>query len=30
MPKFFRTLPGHDQGWTQCPTLNVVLYKCYA
>ena len=22
-----RTLPGLDQGWTQCPTLNVVLYQ---
>ena len=27
MPRYFRTLPGLDQGWTQCPTLNVVLYQ---
>jgi len=26
MPQYFRTLPGLDQGWTQCPTLDVVLY----
>jgi len=22
-PQYFRTLPGLDQGWTQCPTLDV-------
>jgi len=27
MPKYFNTLPGLDQGWTQCPTLDVVLYQ---
>jgi len=27
MPQYFLTLPGLDQGWTQCPTLNVVLYQ---
>jgi len=27
MPQYFRTLPGPDQGWTQCPTLDVVLYE---
>jgi len=27
MPQYFRTLPGLDQGWTQCPTLDVVLYQ---
>jgi len=26
MPYYFRTLPGLDQGWIQCPTLDVVLY----
>ena len=24
MPQYFRTLPGLDQGWNQCPTLDVV------
>jgi len=27
MPQYFRTLSGLDQGWIQCPTLNVVLYQ---
>jgi len=27
MPQYFCTLPGLDQGWTQCPTLDVVLYQ---
>jgi len=27
MPQYFRTPPGLDQGWTQCPTLDVVLYQ---
>jgi len=27
MPQYFRTLPGLDQGWTQCPTLDVELYQ---
>ena len=27
MPQYFRTLPGLDQDWTQCPTLDVVLYQ---
>jgi len=27
MPQCFYTLPGLDQGWTQCPTLDVVLYQ---
>jgi len=27
MPQYFRTLPGLDQGWTQCPALDVVLYQ---
>jgi len=27
MPQYFRTLPGLDQGWAQCPTLDVVLYQ---
>jgi len=27
VPQRIRTLPGLDQGWTQCPTLDVVLYK---
>ena len=27
MPQYFRTLPGLVQGWTQCPTLDVVLYQ---
>ena len=27
-PQCFRTLPGLDQGWTQCPyTLDLVLYQ---
>jgi len=26
IPQCF-TLPGLDQGWTQCPALNVVLYQ---
>jgi len=25
MPQYFRTLPGLDQGWTQCPTRDVVV-----
>jgi len=25
MLQYFHTLPGLDQGWTQCPTLDVVL-----
>jgi len=25
MPQCFRTLPGLNQGWTQCPTLDVVV-----
>jgi len=28
MPRYFRTLPGLDQGWTQCSTLDVVFIKC--
>jgi len=27
MQQYFCTLPSLDQGWTQCPTLDVVLYK---
>jgi len=27
MPQYLRTLPGLDQDWTQCPTLDVVLYQ---
>jgi len=27
MPQYFRTLPDLDQGWTQCPSLDVVLYQ---
>jgi len=27
MPQHFRTLPSLDQGWTQCPALDVVLYQ---
>jgi len=27
MPQYLRTLPGLDQGWTQCSTLDVVLYQ---
>jgi len=27
MPQHIRTLPGLDQGWTQCPILDVVLYQ---
>jgi len=28
MPQCFRALPGlDDQNWTQCPTLDVVLYQ---
>jgi len=27
MLQYFRTLPGLDQGWTQCPTLDVVLHQ---
>ena len=27
MPQYFRTLPGLDLGWTQCPTLEVALYS---
>ena len=27
MPQYFCTLPGLDQGWTQGPTLDVVLYQ---
>jgi len=27
MPQYFRTLPGLGQGWTQYPTLDVVLYQ---
>jgi len=28
MPQYFRTLPGLiGQGWTRCPTLDVVLYQ---
>jgi len=27
MPQYFRTLPDLDQGWTQCSTLDVVLYQ---
>jgi len=27
MPQYFHTLPGLDQGWIQCPTLNVVSYQ---
>jgi len=26
MPQYFRTLSDLDQGCTQCPTLDVVLY----
>jgi len=25
--QYVRTLPGLDQGWTHCPTLDVVLYQ---
>jgi len=24
IPQYFRTLPGLDQGWIQCPALDVV------
>ena len=27
MPQNFYTFPGLDQGWTQCRTLDVVLYQ---
>jgi len=27
MPQYFRTLPYLDQGWTQCSSLDVVLYQ---
>jgi len=27
MPQYFRTVPGLDQGWTQCPTLDVAWYQ---
>jgi len=27
MPQYLRTLPGLDQSWTRCPTLDVVLYQ---
>jgi len=27
MPQYFRTLQDLNQGWTQCPTLDVVLYQ---
>jgi len=27
MPQYFRILPGLDQGWTQCPAPDVVLYQ---
>jgi len=26
-PQYFCTLLGLDQGWTQCPTMDVVLYQ---
>jgi len=29
MPQFFRTLPGLDRCWNQCPNLDVVLYQVY-
>ena len=25
--QYFRTFPGLDQGWIQCPTLDVVLFQ---
>jgi len=27
MQQYFRTLHALDQGWTQCPTLDVVVYQ---
>jgi len=27
VPQYFRTLAGLVHGWTQCPTLDVVLYE---
>jgi len=27
MPQHILTLPGIDQGWSQCPTRDVVLYQ---
>jgi len=27
MSQYFHPLPDLDQGWTQCPTLDVVLYQ---
>jgi len=29
MPQYFHTSPGLDQGWTKCPTLDVVLYRVW-
>jgi len=29
MPHHIRTLSGLDEGWTQCPTLDVVLYQVF-
>jgi len=26
-PQYFRILPGLNQGWTQCPTMDVMLYQ---